>query len=167
MTADTLTRTLDTMSRWIPEQFHDLIDASGGPKACWLFIGPSTDARGYGRFNAPPAERLAHRRAWAEAFGPIPAGLCVLHRCDNPPCCNPAHLFLGTRADNNADMAAKGRANNGGLRGVAHGRALLSNRDVRMIRRSTSTQRHLAAHFGISQSQVCRIRLHQSWRHLP
>lgn len=64
---------------------------------------------GYGLTRACGKPLLAHRQAWAIAFGPIPDGLCVLHRCDNPPCCEPTHLFLGTRADNMRDMALKGR----------------------------------------------------------
>jgi hypothetical protein len=51
----------------------------------------------------------AHKIAWILTYGPVPKGLCVLHHCDNPPCCNPEHLFLGTHADNTADMMAKGR----------------------------------------------------------
>ena len=54
-------------------------------------------------------ERRAHRAAWVDANGPISEGMCVLHRCDNPPCVNVDHLFLGTQADNIADMVAKGR----------------------------------------------------------
>ncbi len=76
---------------------------------CWEWTG-RRDRKGYGRFNvALNVTKFAHRLAWEIEFGPIPVGLCVLHRCDNPPCCNPAHLFLGTVADNNADMRSKGR----------------------------------------------------------
>lgn len=87
------------------------VDRSAGPDACWPWTG-STDRKGYGHVNRPklkPSPMLAHRYAWQLAHGD-PGALCVLHRCDRPPCCNPAHLFLGTVADNNADMRAKGRS---------------------------------------------------------
>ena len=68
-----------------------------------------TRAFGYGQLMVDGKCVGTHRVAWTLANGPIPDGICVLHRCDNPPCCEPAHLFLGTAADNTADMIAKGR----------------------------------------------------------
>ena len=68
---------------------------------------------GYGMLYLYGRDHYAHRLAWEIAKGPIPDGLCVLHECDNPPCFNTDHLFLGTRADNNHDKAVKGRARNG------------------------------------------------------
>jgi len=82
--------------------------AKAGADECWPWTHGKTLA-GYGQTTVNGEKRLAHRLAWELAVGPIPAGLCILHRCDNPPCCNPAHLFLGTKKDNAADAIAKGR----------------------------------------------------------
>jgi len=77
---------------------------------CWEWTG-SRNEKGYGRFNAGGHSPIgAHRYAWQLAYGPVPPGRMVLHECDNPPCVNAAHLFLGTAADNMTDMVAKGRS---------------------------------------------------------
>lgn len=85
---------------------------------CWEWSG-NRNPKGYGSFSPywPPvrgATKIAHRWAWMLANGTeVPDGLLVLHRCDNPPCCNPGHLWLGTAADNSADMVLKGRSHTG------------------------------------------------------
>lgn len=84
-----------------PERFWARVDKSG---CCWVWTG-SCNNKGYGRFDG----EYAHRFSWRLLSGPIPDGLNVLHRCDNPPCVRPDHLFLGTVSDNARDMWAKGR----------------------------------------------------------
>lgn len=94
----------------IAERFWPKVDVRGHEE-CWEWTA-SRKERGYGVFSRPGHNNgalKAHRVSWELANGPIPDGLCVLHRCDNPPCVNPAHLFLGTIADNNRDMSLKGR----------------------------------------------------------
>jgi hypothetical protein len=81
------------------------------PSGCIEWTG-LIDRKGYGKTWFEGRSQGAHRVAWQLANGPIPDGLMVMHSCDNPPCCNVAHLSLGTAADNQADKAAKGRARN-------------------------------------------------------
>jgi hypothetical protein len=80
----------------------------GGPDDCWPWTGQIGE-NGYGKVKNSPEHVQAHRLAWAVHHGTIPKGLFVLHRCDNPPCCNPRHLFLGTHLDNMRDMREKQR----------------------------------------------------------
>lgn len=99
------------------ERFWAKVDRTGGPDACWPWLA-TPNPSGYGVAYAgksPTGQnrtRLAHRVAWELAKGSDPGTAFVLHRCDNPPCCNPAHLFLGDAEANARDMAAKGRWRN-------------------------------------------------------
>lgn len=88
-----------------PRYFTEIAD----PDACWEWQG-ARRVRGYGKFSTWGRRSVvASRYAWERAFGPIPPGLQVCHRCDNPPCVRPSHLFVGTQLDNVRDQAAKGR----------------------------------------------------------
>lgn len=127
---------------------------------CWNWQG-AKDNLGYGRFHvgiSRNAAMLAHRVAFGIATGDTPEAVC--HRCDNPSCCNPSHLFGGTRADNNLDMAIKGRnrVEKPTLQGEKHPQAKLSNADVLEIRALYAaggiTQRQLADRFGVCQRSI-------------
>lgn len=84
-----------------------------GPDECWPWKR-STMRGGYGRFPVTSRnQQRAHRYAYELTHGPIPKDIVICHRCDNPPCCNPAHLFAGTHADNVRDRVAKGRSSSG------------------------------------------------------
>ena len=144
--------------------FWDRVDRSGGPTACWPWIRGRYRA-GYGAYSRRVDGRIvhikAHRQAYAEAYGPIPSGLFVCHRCDNPPCCNPAHLFAGTPADNRRDCMLKGRVAR--PRGELHGNLKLSWEKVREIRSSSEPAPVFAAKFGVTVGMVCRIRRGLAW----
>lgn len=112
----------------------------------------------------------AHRVAWESANGPIPACLMVCHRCDNPACCNPSHLFLGTNRDNVDDMVAKGRAPGGSARGESHGLSKLTAEWVREIRRiwqgGRTKQRDLADLYGVDQQVIWSVVNRRTWKHV-
>lgn len=152
----------------LPIGFRNKVQLGVGD-ACWEWIaGKNPD--GYGIVNhAAYGEQLAHRVVYKTCIASIPKGLIVMRKCDNPGCVNPAHLLLGTRGQNNADRAAKGR-NNSDLRlGEANGRAKLTDADVaqiRELRHAGTILRVLAAQFSISIAQVHRITNNQSWETL-
>jgi hypothetical protein len=101
---------------------------------CDEWPGARTGRSGYGEICAKGKIRYAHRAAWEEANGPIPPGMFVLHRCDNPPCREPRHLFIGTQRDNMRDMVAKGRHRGGPPRKEAcsNGHPLTGDNVIRM-----------------------------------
>jgi len=135
-----------------------------GPDECWPWMGAKWQS-GYGIVRIEERRFRVHRVAYALAKGLIPDGLHVLHLCDNPPCCNPAHLFLGTHAENMADMGAKGRQR--GPAGENHHRAKLTVADVHTIREWAPagwSQRDLADAFGVSRTIIGRVLRRQIWK---
>jgi hypothetical protein len=109
--------------------------------------------------------RNAHRFAWIIANKQSPPdGWVICHKCDNPLCCNPAHLFAGTRADNQRDMQAKLRS---GVLGTKNPKAVLTEEQVLEIRRSTESDKVLSARYGVLHWAISDARSGRHWKHLP
>jgi hypothetical protein len=126
-------------------------------------------ASGYGQCRIANKCYVASRVAWILAHGPIPDGLFACHRCDNPPCCTPEHLFLGTQDDNMGDCAAKGRIRgNTVCCGEINHMAKITNETVLEIRRLSSemSQQEIARTFGITRANVGQILRRKTWKHL-
>lgn len=151
---------------------------------CWEWVG-ARNPNGYGNHHAQGRTRKAHRVSWEMEYGPIPEGMLVLHRCDNPPCVRPDHLFLGTQRDNLRDAIAKGRWNSpkrvrsyavtaqklsarSGPSGESNPNARLTAAEVASIRTryasGLESQSRIAADYGITQVNVSHIVRGLSWR---
>ena len=137
--------------------FWDRVGVAG-PDECWEWQAASHPA-GYGQITVEGKRVYAHRRAYELAHGDcIPEGLFVCHRCDNPRCCNPAHLFVGTARENSLDAKAKGRVHRPA--GELHGQHKFSDAliaDARALAAQGLSNLEVAARTGISPSYVCRL----------
>ncbi len=131
---------------------------------CAEWISPRL-RQGYGRIKIAGKNILVHRLSYELSIGPIPEGLCVLHRCDNPPCCNPDHLFLGTNTDNIHDSMNKGRPR--GPRGETNRHNKLTPKQVLKIRDDTRGLSEIGREYGISHTAVRLIKKRINWKHLP
>jgi hypothetical protein len=144
-----------------------------GPDECWPWLMRSKIC-GYGSITLGPKKgrMLAHRAAWESRNGPIPKGTghhgtVVMHTCDNRLCCNPAHLRLGTQADNVRDMREKGRnVDLTARRGSDHPRAKITPEIVRAIRDRRNSVKQLNAMYGVTKSTVDNVRQGRCWAHV-
>ena len=160
------------MAKPLAERFWSKVDPRS-PDECWPWLMKSKLA-GYGflaRGNRQ-GKILAHRAAWESANGPIPKGegahgTVVMHTCDNRLCCNPAHLRLGTQADNVRDMREKGRNVDLTRRiGTDHPRAKINPEIVRAIRDRSNTVKRLNELYGVNKAMVDNVRRGRTWSHV-
>jgi hypothetical protein len=150
-----------------------------GPSDCWEWTGWKNTAHGYGRFDLNGKKVPAHRVAFAIHSGRFFADLLVCHTCDNPGCCNPSHLFLGTPGDNLLDAKIKGRwtprqkkpkpAPKPRPRGQEHHMAKLKEKDIAQIvicQKAGMTGKQIAAAFGVTRRSIVYVLSGKTWKHI-
>jgi len=148
----------------IVDRFERKFQKSNG---CWEWTASKTSL-GYGQFNLFGTKK-AHRVAWSIYRGAIPGGMCVLHKCDNPSCVNPDHLFLGTLSDNMQDCFNKGRGKIPDLTGTKHHQAKLNDDKVIRIRRLLKygfTGRSISKLFKVAETTISEIKRGNLWKHV-
>jgi hypothetical protein len=141
------------------------LDRSGGELSCWPYMGCRRPS-GYGLICRSGRTLSAHRELFRLINGPFSDDLDVLHTCDNPPCCNPTHLYLGTAVENAIDRVTRGRDR--ARKGERHQNSKLTDAAILEIRalRGVVSQRALALRFGVSQRAVNFAQHGQTWRHV-
>jgi hypothetical protein len=152
-------------------RYLNKVDQSAGPDGCWPWTG-GKDQDGYGIFwdgtykaSGRGNDVRATRWTYEQFIGPLPKGLQILHSCDNPPCVNPAHLSVGTCAQNMAEREDRGRGRR--LHGSSHAGAKLTEDDVLAIRASTGiTNLALSEKYGVSNQLISTIRRRKVWTHI-
>ena len=137
-----------------------VVDENG----CHICTSHAPNTHGYPKLSVNNRSRNMHRVLYEEAFGEVPEGIVIRHRCDVRMCINLDHLVPGTPADNNADQAERGRFNP--RRGERAGGAKLSQQLVQEIINAEGTQRSIAERYGVNQSQVSRIKSGARWAHM-
>ena len=170
------------MTKSIPEmtasdiaRFWAKVDVRG-PDECWPWIAGKTN-QGYGTFHIECGDYKSHRVSMA-IDGRSPGALIARHRCDNPPCCNPAHLETGTPADNARDRDKRGRGATGDrcgsrakpeclARGEMVNTAKLTAADIPAIRADTRAHRTIAADYGVAHATIGAVKRRKMWPHIP
>jgi hypothetical protein len=130
-------------------------------ESCWEWKG-TINRRGYGRMRHKGVNTHAHRVSYKLYRGEIPRDMLVCHKCDNPSCVNPEHLFIGSHKDNMEDRQTKQRQ----AKGEKIGLSKLTNEQVRKIRVDNRSTRKIARDYGVHHSQIARIKTHEAWAHV-
>jgi hypothetical protein len=138
----------------------------GSDNDCWIWTGSRTK-QGYGNLRIKQKTVYAHRYIYELRNGKIPDGLVVCHKCDNPACVNPSHLFLGTQGDNVRDRDEKGRRGSNPPRGESHHNSKLTEKDVAEIRKMLAdgqSIRKIASKFGVTSWTIGSIAVGKTWK---
>lgn len=148
-----------------PADVWKFVDVRGDDE-CWNWLGGTVGrgGRAYGRFSMGDKMHLPHRVALSTVQD-VPDDMCVLHSCDNPSCCNPAHLSVGTHKENTRDMLDKKR--NGGPKGEVHHWSALTESEVHFIRHIDIPNKELARLFGVTRHSIANIKAGRTWKHVP
>lgn len=157
------------------ERFWSKVSISG-PDDCWEWTAYRS-ASGYGQLAVDGKAKKAHRVAYEIANGPIEPGMFVCHHCDNPPCCNPAHLFSGTPADNCHDMLKKGRhvrpeRDESAVNYCCGEDSNFSKlteaavRDIRSRKKAGERTNDLANEYGVDRTLIWQITTRRAWKHV-
>lgn len=161
-------------------QFWSFVEKGNDQYDCWMWKG-RTFKGGYGTYNRLGSETTAHRIAWLLVNGPIPKGLEAMHICDNPGCCNPSHIRLGTHSENMQDCVDKGRIAKGDRngarihpdskpRGSQNHKSKLTEKDIPTIRLLLANhvpQRKIAKRYGVDSKTIHAISSGRTWKHVP
>lgn len=152
------------------EKFHNRVQKSDG---CWIWVGNINPASGYGRLFYGGRNHMAHRISYELIHGPVSTELVICHKCDNPPCVNPNHLFLGTHADNVADKMRKGRWGGGPKSGQENHNSLLTDEQASEIKGLLKLPHfhgkyaQMGRAFGVDECAIHHIKSGRSWKHVP
>ena len=154
--------TSDYTSKFI-KRFWNRVNVPSNKKLCWNWKA-STRGIGYGQVSFKNKKLYTHRVVWELSYGAIPDGLFVLHKCDNPLCVNPNHLFLGTNQDNMTDKVKKGRQSHGESSKLSKLSSVQIDDIRKRYRRGKISQQSLADEMGVSQSLISLILNRKLWK---
>lgn len=157
------------MKRSVEDRFWAKVEIKGEDD-CWNWTASKEILWGYGQFRFRSRTQKSHRVSWVLVYGEIPENQCVLHKCDNPACVNPNHLFLGTHQDNVKDRDAKGRQSHSmGRKGIEHNQHKLCNEDViciRVLYQAGIVQREIAKMYNVHVMTINNIVHRKLWKHI-